>query len=367
MLPADHGDCFFIEYGATENPRRVLIDGGTQHSYPFLKKRIENLPDKRVEFELFVITHVDADHIGGSLEFLRNLDNLEKEIVFGDIWFNGWKQLSGVLGDYQGELVTDHLVRRKLPWNKHKAFDGRAVVIPDSGALPSIDLPGGLRLTLLSPNWEKLDKLKERWEKTITKAKLKLGNVRDKEKYFPDSSGLLGDELPKIEELSAKRFTADKTVANGSSIALLAEYTDGQRVKRCIFAADAHPGILEDSLRRFIVAHKEALTEDGRLMLDAFKISHHGSKNNLNQGLLDLVACPKFLFSTNGQQFNHPDPESVARVINFARSDADEIELIFNYKSDFNKIWEESSLQRKHQYKAVYPASPLDDGIVVEL
>jgi len=366
MLPADHGDCLFIEYGDSENPHRVLIDGGTQHSYPLLEKKLKNLSGERIEFELFVITHIDADHIGGSLELLRNIEDLGKEIVFRDVWFNGWHHIAGALGPKQGELVTDHLLRRKLSWNRD--FEGRAVVVPDNGDLPVIPLPDGLRLILLSPTWEKLDKLKNEWEKVIkgAKKKLELGNVKDDEKYFTELSGLLGDELPKVEALSATPFKTESKAANGSSIAFLAEYDDGEKVKRCLFTGDAHVKILQNSIQRFIAGKQGEGIEESKLVLDAFKVSHHGSKKNISKELIESVVCPKYLFSTNGQQFKHPDQESVARVINFAKSDADEIELFFNYKSDLNKMWDDSGLQSKHNYKAIYPQG-IDKGIVIEL
>jgi len=232
MLPADHGDCLWIEYGNEKKPYRVLIDGGTPHSFKRWSQQIKDFPEDTLRFELFVITHVDADHIGGALELLRNIKQMGKIIKFGDVWFNGWRHLSDELGDLQGELVTDHLLRRKLPWNE--AFGNRAIVVPPNGDLPTHVLPGGLRLTLLSPTRQKLDQLKERWEETITSAKRVLGHVPDKEKYFKLPTDLLGGELPDVEELAAKPFNADRTVANGSSIALLAEYSDGGAEKRCL-------------------------------------------------------------------------------------------------------------------------------------
>jgi glyoxylase-like metal-dependent hydrolase (beta-lactamase superfamily II) len=82
MLPADHGDCLWITYGQGTEQRRILIDAGTAHSFSNFKQRINNLGKADRHFELFVITHIDSDHIGGSLELLREMDNLG--ITFGD-------------------------------------------------------------------------------------------------------------------------------------------------------------------------------------------------------------------------------------------------------------------------------------------
>ena len=67
MLPARHGDCLWIEYaeGVSDRTRRILVDGGPGFAYGALRARIEQLPLAEREFELVVVTHIDADHIEG--------------------------------------------------------------------------------------------------------------------------------------------------------------------------------------------------------------------------------------------------------------------------------------------------------------
>jgi beta-lactamase superfamily II metal-dependent hydrolase len=48
-----------------------------------------------------------------------------------------------------------------------------------------------------------------------------------------------------------------------------------------------------------------------RLRVDAFKLSHHGSRANITEELLRLIDCDTFLVSTNGDRFGHPDPETI--------------------------------------------------------
>lgn len=365
MLPAGHGDCICIEYGDEQSPRRVLIDGGAPYSFKAWSQRLAGLPGGELHFELFVITHVDADHIGGALELLRNLDGFHKKIVFGDVWFNAWKHLlPDALGDLQGELVTDHLTRRDLPWNK--AFGDKAVVVSATGSLPAWTLPGGLRLTLLSPTREQLDRLRARWKETITRGEKILGHVKDKEKYFKSPADALGDDLPDVDGLAEKEFTPDRTVANGSSIALLAEYGEGDAERRCLLTGDAHVGVLSDSLRR-LMAEDGRRTTDNRLVVDAMKLPHHGSKNNVSKELLDLLYCPRFLFSTNGQQFKHPSPEGVARVIKYGRAKGEAArKLFFNYKTPVNKVWAEPGLLYKYEYQVEYPREG-EAGLQIDL
>ena len=107
MLPARNGDALWIEYGDAQSPRRVIIDGGTEGSFEDgLRARIAALPEDERNFELLVVTHVDSDHIAGVLELIRD-DALGAK--FGDIWFNAWRHLPGVLeglGPVEGELLT---------------------------------------------------------------------------------------------------------------------------------------------------------------------------------------------------------------------------------------------------------------------
>src|SRR6266540_1207398 len=52
-----------------------------------------------------------------------------------------------------------------------------------------------------------------------------------------------------------------------------------------------------------------------KLAIDVFKLPHHGSMHNISNDLLSLVSCGRYLFSSSGAIFGHPDQEAVARVI----------------------------------------------------
>ena len=90
MLPAQNGDCLWIEYGKGANRHRILIDGGRSPTYQELARRIHQLDASERHFELLVVTHVDSDHIQGIIPLLQ----ADFGITYGDVWFNGWKQLA---------------------------------------------------------------------------------------------------------------------------------------------------------------------------------------------------------------------------------------------------------------------------------
>lgn len=340
MLPAQHGDCLWIEYGAPDRPRRVLVDCGLKATYRSLARRLRNRRD--IFFELLVLTHVDADHILGGIPLLQELEPDR----FGDVWFNGRRHLpfpKDVLGALHGEIFSALLVDRGFPWNR--AWNGGAVVVPEEGPLPRLTLSGGLALTLLSPTPERLAALRAVWDRELEKENLTPGSTEDALRALEERPRLQADALGPALDLRAlaeSPYVPDTGAPNGSSIALLAEH-EGKAV---LLAGDAFAPDLERSIRRLLRERGER-----RLRLDAFKLSHHGSRGNTSPDLLDVVDCRTFLVSTSGSYFNHPHRETIARIV-ISRPD---VRLCFNYRSDETALWDDRDLQREHGYRAAYP------------
>ena len=352
MLPADHGDCLWIEYGPADAPRRILIDGGTPGTFRHLHPRIAALPPAQRRFELLVVSHIDADHIGGVIELL---EDTALGVTFGDVWFNGFRHLpapEGTRGAVQGERLTELLRARRLPWNV--AFQGDAVVVPAEGALPRVTLDGAMTLTLLSPHRAGLERLRGAWEKECRDAGIAPGAVRARDAAARPTPKRRKRVAPDLEKLLDVAFAQDGAEANGSSIALLAEH-DG---KRCLLTGDAYPGVLLDSFERLFAERGH-----GPLRLDAMKVSHHGSRGNTTWPLLYRIECGRYLFSTDGGSFDHPDDECVARVIAHGGPAA---ALCFNYRGERTEHWADPALARSLGYTATYPAAE-GAGLRVEL
>lgn len=355
MLPARHGDCLWIEYGTGKKTYRMLIDAGPASTYLHLKERILELPESKRHFELFVITHIDADHIEGAVRLLKDK---KLKVSYGDIWFNGWRHLKRIvrpkLGGPLGEYLTTTILKQKLPWNA--AFNNGTIVVPDEGKLPVYELNGGMKLTLLSPTWAELDKLRPKWNKEVLAAGLVPGHKREAEKKLAGIKRLqptLGRPSLNIAKLASAISKSDSAVANGSSIAFLAEYDQ----RRCLFAGDAFPNVLVASLRRLLK------TPSDKIDLDVFKLPHHGSRANVSTELIDLVRCPRYMFSSNGDIFEHPDREAVARVIMHAKPTP---LLCFNYKTNFNKMWDRGKVVTKPGYKVQFPDSG-GEGLLIDV
>jgi len=330
LLPAEYGDAILLEYGDGD-VKRILIDAGTPGSYEAVRKKIESLPKQQRVFELLVVTHIDADHIGGVIPLLDDAKDLG--ITFKEIWFNGYQHLADILGPAQGERLTARIVAGKYDWNT--SFGTHAVVVPPDGTLPSFDFDG-MKITLLSPKREQLEKLEHEWEKVIEEAGLVPGVGMTMAPEEIDD--LLGEEQIDMAALARSKFKSDAAEANGSSIAFVAEF-DHTSV---LFGADAFPGVLAESLAR--------MPEEERKRIAAFKLPHHGSRNNLSTDLLGLLDCKTYLVSTNGKRFRHPNRESIARVIQRGGTP----HLVFNYRTQFNECWDDDDLMRDHRYVVEY-------------
>ncbi len=352
MLPAYHGEAIWVEWGKKQNPNRLLIDAGLVKTYDAIVDRA----GAQCPLEMFCVTHVDQDHVEGAVKLLANVP---KGMDIRQVWFNGWDQVSGKkrLGAVQGEKLGAAIVNHaRAEWNT--SFQGKAVLVAEHGSLPECQLEGGLTLTVLSPRKEELDILKPVWQKECVKAGLAPGSIKEAEEALEEDRRLrprrLGESVD-VEKLASEAYEADTSPTNGSSIALLAEYGG----KSVLLGADAHSEVLEVNIQRLLDARGER-----RLKVDAVKVCHHGSKHNSSPALIEMLDCPRWLLSTNGDQFHHPDRETIARILLSRRKN--ETELCFNYRSKYNEIWDAAGLQRNWHYRAVYPKSK-KGGIAVDI
>jgi hypothetical protein len=372
MLPAGPGDALWVEYGEGEEIHRIVIDGGTPPTHSLLKKKIEALPVDQRAVELFILTHIDMDHIGG-VNRLLSRRRLPKGFAPADFWFNELRHLESgeQLGAVDGEILGEFLAR--LGWRWNGAFQrGDTTSVPvgvrdGEGPPPTVELAGGMRVTLLAPGPLQLATLRDSWRQELAERHLdpaapdyleRLAELMHRKGLeLPD---LLGDEDEMtLEELAGQRFIEDPSPANGSSIAVLLEFGEHS----CLLTGDATPSAMVPAMRRLLRARGEE-----QLRVDAVKLPHHGSKNNLDAELMDLLASPRWLFSTNGSQHHHPDPQVVARII--LANQGRRFSLVFNYPRDTNeertKRWAATSTQEEWGYIAQFAADKTS-GITIDL
>ena len=302
LLPAGCGDCLWLEYGKPGDSHIVLIDGGVKNTAERLEARIQEAIKERqtpsLHIDLLVVTHIDNDHIEG---ILKLLEEAKLPLTFGDIWFNGNRQLAklpplteeeqrrdllggenesmfraDLLGLKEGDRLSQLLSdpARHLPWNQ--GFEGKEIAILSGRPLPVKPLPGGMNLTLLGPPLKRLRRLAADWQKVLG----------DFERGLPETADIRSDLLGKGDTWpptwrDEERF--DERTANGSSISLWAEY-EGQAL---LLTGDAFAEDVTAALGRLQMDRETKK----RLPLSAFKLPHHGSAQNLSRDLLDRINC----------------------------------------------------------------------------
>lgn len=355
-LPARQGDALWIEWG--DPVRRMIIDMGTESIGRNIRSRIQDLPEDQRVIELLVITHVDQDHIGGILTCLAEADPIPG-LHIKDVWFNGWDHLHGrsvvshgldSMGPAQGERLSHWL--REQTWNK--AFRGAPILRPDDALGPQVSLDGELTLQVVGPTRFRLTDFIPVWEEEVHDA-LRKGSldhvspgleVMGKKGRPPQ----LADEAD-LEELALFNSGVDGSEANGSSIALILEH-DGKRV---LLTGDAYGPDLVDALKTIDPA--------GPVPFDLVKLPHHGSEKNVTVDLVEKIRTPRWLISTDGTRFKHPDPVAIARLIHLSRDDNPE--LLFNVRSEFNHWWDRDDWRDQFGYATTFGTEA--DGVTVVL
>jgi hypothetical protein len=281
---------------------------------------------------------------------IRLLQDEGLGMELGDLWFNGWQHLPlDVFAPAQGEILSAILAELDIPWNR--AFDEGPVCMPEEGPLPTTELEGGLRLTVLGPTPAELATLQMVWEREIREAGLTPGATRtgldllykSRRLRIPGVEFAVPAPTLDVEALAIVEDESDGSEANASSITLLAEH-DGRSV---LLTGDAVHPVLEPGLNRLIAERDTEV-----LTVDAVKLPHHGSRRNVMAPSLKLIRSSQFLFSSNGAYYHHPDPEAVARVL---VQEGEERVLLFNYRTEENEVWDEPGLQERWRYRAVYP------------
>lgn len=337
MLPAEDGDCLLLEYGDADFVRRILFDGGRNGTYGRIKPLLAGLDGL---IDLLVVTHVDQDHILGVLAMLEDPD---RSVEFGDVWFNGFDHLHDreVFGAVEGEKVTTALITQQIPWNK--AFGGRSIEVGH----PLTWFDDGSTMDVLAPDRRLLESLIPTWKTKCQEAGL-IPGVDPMERAATPGVEHFG--AIDVDKLAATPFKRDGSPTNPTSIALLFEF-EGTRI---VFTGDADDPRLVASIR------PRAEDEGGRLRINTLKVAHHGSSKNLSNELLGLLDCGRYLISTNGKIHGHPDDIAIARILKNGGAAKD---LVFNYR-DRAAPWDVDDLKQEFGYRVLTPAPADEDGFI---
>ena len=337
VLAAGHGDCLWVDYGDPAAPTRILVDAGTVGTLKRLRPALNLVRGSIPSHELLIVTHIDADHIGGALALLEDQPLASQ---FKQIWFNGRAHLVQAsalqsLGAVQGERLTEALTGMPGRWNASMA--GAPVMTTSVGPLPTFTF-GPAKVTVLSPEPAQLANLLPVWNNEVRAAGLVA--AAKARTPTPPPLGWQAFGAINVAALAGKSVAPDTAKANGSSIALLVKF----KRRRLLLGADAHPDVLLRGIRR--------ISPNAPLKVDVWKLAHHGSAANLTPALLAAVKAKTIVFSSNGAYFRHPDQIAVAQVLQHYQSSG--VHLVFNYKTQYNQMWDSPALKKQWNYTTCY-------------
>ena len=353
LNPALDGDCLVLGWGDGPS-RNLVVDLGRGLTYRVVRNHLQSLEN----IDLFVMTHVDADHVAGAIPMVR--ENAPP-FMPKRVWYNSRPQLEAAkdrhaihepLGARQGEKLARGIVNFNWPWNAEFASE---IVSTDSPeASEPIEIESGLTVRLLSPSDDALVRMLPVWEAELTKTHIRTFDPDVDDDPLASQFERFGT-APDVSALAAAPFQGDRTEPNATSIAFLAECAG----KRVLLTGDAHSDVLETAIQPLAAA------EGGRLRVDVMKVGHHGSKANTSRKLLQLLDCTRFAFSTNGARHSHPDGETIARIL--VTDPERRKTLYFNYSEPMTELWDSRRLKAHWNYETVFPASESNGMLAIEI
>ena len=375
VLPALNGDCILVEYTTLHY---ILIDGGYVDTYKeYLLPRLSEIANRGGVLDLIVVTHIDSDHISG---IIKLLEEDELPIQINSIWYNGYrhvqsealtteghesfvhrnicKEAKGLetrpISAKQGCTLSALIARRGITWNE--PAKGKAIQTPLSFPL------NNATVHVLSPSKGDIENLEVFWKKRLIKDGL-LSKAHSKE-YWDDAFEFsLSQEKPgfhfqnkkiskcfDLMKIKEESYEPDGSATNGSSISFALE-SEGKKI---LFLGDAHAETIVESLKTLYGENNKPYH------FDAVKLSHHGSYNNNSPELLSIIYTDKWLVSTNGDKYNHPDITTLAHII----TEGEDNKLYFNYSLPVSRELMQPVYHEEYDFDIVFPDR---EGIVITL
>jgi beta-lactamase superfamily II metal-dependent hydrolase len=351
MYPARNGDAFLVDAAGTY----ILIDAGFASTYQdFIKPDLESIARAGGRLALAVCTHIDADHIGGLLEFFSSNGPVANRVVdVTKVWHNSLRSLPGPPAVEEGvrdRMVLEAIRRRGVQsaassapisarqgsslanllrqygyvWN---TGDGTTCISQDE---PPVNLSETVSVQVVGPSRIRLEALRDAWLREVSKLGYKgvsASTDLTDDAYEMWCATAPQPPAPQVRMIAANRsqrladvYVPDQSLSNGSSIALSIDSASG----RMLLLGDAWA---EDVVARI----REMQPAAGPIFFDAIKVSHHGSLRNTSPELLAIADAHCFLISSDGSRHGHPDFEVLAEIVD--RPAVFERRLIFNYET----------------------------------
>jgi hypothetical protein len=386
---AKKGDCLLLHFGTKADPGVAIVDGGPSGVYhPFLKPRLEQIKKARqvaagkpLPIDLVMVSHVDDDHIQGILDLVADVKAAAAAPLISarSFWHNTFKNLvdaettiltakytaaaggatlpdlATIESDEPDEVVRDtcqvlagieqgvrlvgEVTKAPLNWSLNPEFNGDVILASDVEHQP-VDQP--LTFVVVGPMKPELEKLRKdhaTWLKD------------NKDKQIPASVALA--------------TYADRSVANLSSVVVLAKLKDGAHERTMLLTGDARG----DKVLKGLEAVGLIAAPNGSMNVDILKVPHHGSSNNVEQEFFERIKAKHYVFSGDGEHGN-PERETIEMLLAARKDEPFTIHLTYpvdEIDRGREKDWKlQQEMERKRKANGKSNKDPRPDWNPVE-
>jgi beta-lactamase superfamily II metal-dependent hydrolase len=354
IFQSAQGDCLLLE-GAGGG--RVLCDGGMAATMrEYVRDELTKLREAGKTIDYVYISHIDQDHISGALQLLE--DELEWRLYehhqtagtpvrepkaprppeIGGLWHNAFRdQIGKNAGEVEDLLAAaaPALLASAVPEIVELGDELQhiAVSIPEAvkvsryASADLLDIPinklpgsteqpkllmirdrqapfdvGSMRFMIVGPTSEELTLLRDGWNNFLRslKGKESIKKLRAEIKRKIDA---FGTESFDLRDWNGIEDYKGVTTPNIASLMFMVE----EGGKRLLLTGDSQQDIILKGLEL------NGYLDDGHLHLDALKVQHHGSENNVDENFCRILSADNYIFCGNG---SHGNPElSVIELI----------------------------------------------------
>ncbi|WPR70323.1 hypothetical protein SLW70_10250 [Flavobacterium sp. NG2] len=344
FFQAECGDASCIRFLGNDNKyHNVFIDSGYERTFRHvLENEIQNIIDNNEIIDLWIISHIHDDHIGGVVKYIDTVNDGEYSDIVNQYFYNppriyDFKESAKSISEFKSISQGDTFYEYLKSNNKLLDYD-------ITNSIEPIDLYG-LKLTILSPTQKKINDLRLKYPLESNKSLEREEDEKISDAVAPKQN----DYKTLINDFNLNKWKEDDSVENGSSISVLTEYNN----KKILWLADSHPTDIVNSLT------KMGFSKENKIVCDWVKVTHHGSKGNNSNALYDLIECKNYLFSVNGEnKHNLPSKECIARILrNKQRRKDSKYKFHFTYdnqtlRSIFNV--ENENTFKEHNFEVFY-------------
>lgn len=374
MMKASEGDCLFSEFHYEGRTFSILIDTGPMSCWESsLKPFLDSLSKDGKQIDVLLISHFDADHLGGALRLFKSKDYSK---IIGQVWFNGFKQIvPSTSNEATQEDRRAFCILRSMHEHLPPATDGPisvqqanslAVLLEQCGKpansfingvaitsdTASLQIAPGFSVDFLLPDIHTLNRLRAKAQAETQRAAKGASLVHTEEADAAFEAVMLDEkllvdnlepisaadlDLNHIEDWSACSSQKDTSITNISSIAICIRFYG----HKFLFPGDAAGEDLATSLAQWSQRYNEPLD------FDVIKLPHHGTLRNCGK-LLDVVDGTYFLLSTDGKHHPHPSKETLAKIV--THSGGRTRFLLFNYENDMYRLFHQEDFEARYGY-----------------